>query len=186
MTGIEGITYEQRFVPGMDFLGGIALSAGALAAFTWFGLQSVWPIFLLTAISSAAVAFDNPARQALLLMLVPAETFPNAVSLGLIAFHVSMVVGPALAGIILSEVGPALVYGLNTISFVAVITAVFLMRTSGRAGTESTENIRPSLAALKEGLLFVRSTPIIVQTMTLDFVATFFASATALLPIFAV
>ncbi|MDT4969454.1 MAG: hypothetical protein QOJ64_4191 [Acidobacteriota bacterium] len=161
------------------------LSAGALAAFTWFGLESVWPIYLLTAISSAAVAFDNPARQALLPMLVPAGTFPNAVSLGLIAFQVSMISGPALAGIILSEMGPALVYSINALSFVAVIVAVVLIRTSGRSASAEGERSRISIGALREGLGFVRRTPIIVQTMTLDFVATFFASATALLPIFA-
>ncbi|HKC66015.1 MAG TPA: MFS transporter [Pyrinomonadaceae bacterium] len=166
------------------------LSAGALAAITASRLESVWPIYLLTAISSAAVAFDNPARQALLPMLVPAEIFPNAVSLGLIAFQVSMITGPALAGLILSafsqqsaQLGPALVYALNALSFLAVIVAVLLMRVSGRAHIGETEASRVSLGALREGLSFVWRTPIIVQTMTLDFVATFFASATALLPI---
>ena len=166
------------------------LSAGLLAAITAPGLGSVWPIYLLTAVSSAAVAFDNPARQALLPMLVPAEVFPNAVSLGLIAFQVSMIAGPALAGLILSAFsqqsaafGPALVYALNAISFLAVIIAVLLMRVSGRAHMGETEASRVSFGALREGLRFVRHTPIIVQTMTLDFVATFFASATALLPI---
>src|SRR5205085_12139156 len=102
------------------------VSAGALAAITSCGLESVWPIYLLTAISSAALAFDNPARQALLPMLVPAEIFPNAVSLGLIAFQVSMITGPALAGLILSAfsrqsylIGPALVYALNALTFLA-------------------------------------------------------------------
>src|ERR1051325_6371449 len=49
------------------------LSAGVLAVLTASGLQSIWPIYLLTAISSAATAFDNPARQALLPSLVPAR-----------------------------------------------------------------------------------------------------------------
>jgi MFS family permease len=162
------------------------LSAGVLAALTASGLRSVWPIYLLTAISSAAVAFDNPARQALLPMLVPAEEFPNAVSLGMIALHVSMISGPALAGIILSGLGPALVYALNALSFLAVIIAILLMRASGGVDSERSGASRVSLDALREGLSFVWRTPIIVQTMTLDFVATFFASATALLPIFAV
>jgi MFS family permease len=60
-----------------------------------------------------------------------------------------------------------------------------LMRAEGRAVDAGSEASHVSLSALKEGLSFVRRTPIIVQTMTLDFVATFFASATALLPIFA-
>ena len=162
------------------------LSAGVLAIVTALRLESVWPIYLLTAISSAAVAFDNPARQALLPMLVPAEEFPNAVSLGLVAFQISMISGPALAGLILSGFGPAPIYAFNALSFLAVIAAVLLMRAGGREGLGETETSRVSFGALREGLRFVWRTPIIVQTMTLDFVATFFASATALLPIFAV
>jgi MFS family permease len=161
------------------------LSAGVLATLTASGLERIWPIYLLTAISSAATAFDNPARQALLPMLVPARDFPNAVSLWLVVFQISMIGGPALAGLILSGYGPALVYALNAVSFLAVIVSLLLMRTSGRAERGENEAASVSFAALREGLSFVWRTPIIVQTMTLDFVATFFASATALLPVFA-
>lgn len=160
-------------------------SAGVLAWVTASGLESVWPIYLLTAISSAAVAFEAPARQALLPALVPAEDFQNSVSLYLIVFHVAMIAGPALSGQLLSAYGPTLIYALNAASFVAVILAVLLMRVSGRAASEDQSVGRVSFGALGEGLRFVRSTPIIVQTMTLDFVATFCGAATALLPIFA-
>lgn len=162
------------------------LSAGALALFTASGLQSIWPIYLLTAVSSAATAFDNPARQALLPMLVPPRDFSNAVSLGLVGFQISMIGGPAFAGLLLGEYSPALVYALNAASFLAVILAILLIRASGRAERElSDAPAGVSFAALREGLSFVWRTPIIVQTMTLDFIATFFASATALLPVFA-
>ncbi len=161
-------------------------SACALAAWTASGLESLWPIYLLTAVSSAAVAFENPARQALLPMLVPARDFTNAVSLGLVFFQFSMIGGPALAGLILGAHSPALVYALNAASFLAYIVALLLIRASGRAERSvESEAPRVSFAALREGLIFVWRTPIIVQTMTLDFVATFFASATALLPVFA-
>ena len=163
------------------------LSAAALAFVTWMGLESVWPLYVLTAISSAAVAFDNPARQALLPSLVPPEEFPNAVSLGLIVFQLSMIGGPALAGRLLASFSPAIVYAFNALSFLAVIGALLMMRATGRAEEdgETHKGSRVSFGALKEGLSFVWRTPIIVQTMTLDFIATFFASATALLPIFA-
>jgi MFS family permease len=162
------------------------VSAALLALITAHGLESVWPIYLLTAMSGAATAFDNPARQALMPALVPAAEFSNAVSLWLIVFQLAMVIGPALGGLLLGAYSPALVYATNALSFLAVIVALLLMRTSGRAVDEQNEASRVSLDALKEGLRFVWRTPIIVQTMTLDFVATFFASATALLPIFAV
>lgn len=161
------------------------LSAAGLALVTATGLESVWPLYLLTALSSAAVAFDNPARQAILPALVPPQDFPNAVSLGLIVFQLSMIGGPALAGRLLGSYSPAVVYAFNAISFLAVIAALLMMRASGRAGHEEGKASGISFEALKEGLRFVWRTPIIVQTMTLDFIATFFASATALLPIFA-
>lgn len=160
------------------------LSAGCLTMVTFAGLNHVWPIYLLTAISSAVTAFDTPARQSLMPKLVPAKHFPNAVTLFLIVFQVAMIAGPSLAGLLLATHGPGIVYGVNALSFLAVILALVAMHTSGRPGAgEKTTEV--SFAALREGLGFVRRTPIIVQTMTLDFAATFFASATALLPIFA-
>ncbi|MEP6706070.1 MAG: MFS transporter [Pyrinomonadaceae bacterium] len=161
-------------------------SAAILALITLTGWQSVWAIYLLTGTAAAATAFDIPARQALMPKLVPAKDFTNAVSLSMLVFQIGMVVGPALAGLLLARYSPAVVYGANAISYLAVIIALLLMRTSGKA-THADQAAAPrvSFAALKEGLKFVWRTPIIVQTMTLDFMATFFASATALLPIFA-
>jgi MFS family permease len=156
-----------------------------LALVTFRGLAHAWPIFLLTATASAAWAFDTPARQALMPTLVPLKDFPNAVSLSMLMFQVGLIVGPPLAGFVLASHGPALVYTINAVSFLAVIVGVALMRTSGRPERDESQPARISFATLLEGLRFVWRTPIIVQTMTLDFVATFFASANQLLPIFA-
>jgi MFS family permease len=117
--------------------------------------------------------------------LVPAHDFPNAVSLGIAVFNIATIAGPAIAGILLAESGPAVIYGINAISFLAVIAALVAMRASGKPELQTERRNALSFAALTEGLRFVWHTPIIVQTMTLDFAATFFASATLLLPIFA-
>ena len=161
------------------------LTAALLTAGTLAGFESVWPIYVLSGISAAAQAFDTPARQAFMPTLVPDEDFPNAVSLGIIVFNVAIIVGPAIAGFILAETGPAIIYGVNALSFLAVIAALIAMRTSGKPELQRGRREALSFGALKEGLRFVWHTPIIVQTMTLDFAATFFASATLLLPIFA-
>jgi MFS family permease len=161
------------------------VSAGLLTATTLSGIQSVWPIYVLSALASAATAFDLPARQALMPSLVPLEEFPNAVSLFMIVFNVATISGPAIAGVLLAETGPATIYAINALSFVAVIIALLAMRASGSPELQTARKDALSFAALKEGLQFVWRTPIMVQTMTLDFVATFFASATLLLPIFA-
>jgi MFS family permease len=160
------------------------LCSALLALVTFSGLAHVWPIFLLTAIASAAWAFDTPARQALMPMLVPEKDFPNAVSLSMLMFHIGLITGPPLAGFLLASHGPGLVYAINAASFVAVIGGLALMHVSGRP-EKSEQPSKISFAALMEGLRFVWRTPIIVQTMTLDFVATFFASANQLLPIYA-
>ena len=160
-------------------------SSAMLTIVTLAGLKSVWPIYLLTAIASAATAFDIPARQALTPALVPARHFPNAVSLSLLVFNVATIAGPAVAGFLLAGNSPALIYGVNAVSFLTIIFALIAMRTSGRPTLEGETKNAVSFSAIKEGLRFVWRTPVIVQTMTLDFVATFFASASALLPIFA-
>ncbi|HEY0764873.1 MAG TPA: MFS transporter [Pyrinomonadaceae bacterium] len=159
--------------------------AALLTAGTIAGIESVWPIYVLSGIASAATAFDTPARQALMPTLVPIEDFPNAVSLAVIVFNVATIAGPAIAGFLLAESGPAIIYGINALSFLAVIAALVAMRASGQPELQTERKDALSLEALKQGLRFVWHTPIIVQTMTLDFAATFFASATLLLPIFA-
>jgi MFS family permease len=164
------------------------LCSATLAVITFSGLTKIWPILLLTAIASAAWAFDTPARQSLLPMLVPRQDFQNAVSLSMLMFQTGMVAGPPLAGFVLASHGPAFVYALNAASFLAMLTGIALMHTSGKPekdDADSPEAPRISWQALVEGLQFVWRTPIIVQTMTLDFVATFFASANQLLPIYA-
>jgi MFS family permease len=160
-------------------------TAAILTTVTLTGLKSVWPIYAVSAIAAAAQAFDTPARQAFMPTLVPVEDFPNAVSLGIIVFNVATIAGPAVAGFLLAESGPAIIYGVNSLSFLAVIAALVAMHSSGKPDLQIERKDAVSFAALKEGLKFVWRTPIIVQTMTLDFAATFFASATLLLPIFA-
>src|SRR5262249_31506463 len=137
----------------------MVVSVGVLALLTATGRVSLWPIYLLTAIASAAVAFDNPARQALLPALVPVEDFQNAVSLGMVVFNTAMIVGPALAGLLLGIHGPALIYALNAASFVAVIVAVLMMRTAGRSAAIEKSRPEITLSALGEGLRFVWRTP---------------------------
>jgi MFS family permease len=157
--------------------------AAVLAALAFQGLRSVWPIYVLAALTSAASAFDAPARQSLIPNLVPREHLPNALSLNTIVFQAASVVGPSLAGLVIGVGGVAWAYAINALSFVAVIVGVLLMR--GVQSTSATEAGEISLAAAKEGIRFVFASPMIRSTMLLDFFATFFASATALLPIFA-
>ena len=161
----------------------MALIALALALYAFKGGTLLWPIYGLSALGAAAGAFDGPARQSLVPTLVPREDLPNAISLNTIMFQVAAVLGPSIAGLVIATLGVGWVYALNAVSFVAVIVALLSMR--GLVETAAHERSEVSLAAATEGLKFVFSQPLIRSTMLLDFFATFFSSATALLPIFA-
>ena len=159
-----------------------------LAALTFHGLSKVWPIYALAALGSAVGAFDLPARQALVPTLVPREHLPNAISLNTIMMQAASVAGPALGGLIIATGGVGWAYVANAVSFAAVILALLLMRNvpaRAERGVEPGARDDVSLHAALEGLRFVFRSPLIRSTMLLDFFATFFSSATALLPIFA-
>jgi MFS family permease len=162
----------------------LALSSATLAFLTYTDRIGIGSIYLLTALSASALAFDNPARQALLPSLVPREHLSNAFALNSTGGQVATISGPMIAGIIIagSRHGVALAYLLNALSFLAIIAALATLR---YRPTEGVSAGRVSIDALKEGLRFVWRTPILVSTMTLDFFATFFSSASALLPMFA-
>jgi len=160
-----------------------ALVAVTLGLLTQFGHISLWLIYSLTALQAVAVAFDGPARQALIPNLVPARDLPNAFSMTSIAFQAGSVIGPALSGLVIVLAGQQGVYYLNAASFLAVILALVLI---GEVPQQrSAENGGVSRAAIREGLRFIAGRPIILSSMLLDFVATFFASANTLMPIIA-
>ena len=165
----------------------MAVLAATLAALTFAGLQSVWPIYALSACSASVGAFDLPARHSLVPTLVPREHLPNAISLNTIMFQISSVAGPALGGLLIAFTDLQWVYLTNALSYTAVVVALLMMSPDrGRAGDGSVSGGRDmTVAAALEGLRFVFRAPLIRSTMLLDFFATFFSSATALLPIFA-
>ncbi len=162
----------------------MALVALTLAWLTFQGRIELWHIYALTAIQAMAIAFDLPARQALVPNLIPAEILPNAFSMQSIAFEVGAIVGPALSGMVIAYFGQGYTYLINAISFGAVIIALALIGpvTQTVAGEKRPE---VSLKAIKEGVRFILSQPIILSSMVLDFFATFFSSANTLLPFFA-
>jgi MFS family permease len=160
--------------------------AVALALLTFRGLTQVWPVYLLAALGAAVGAFDLPARGALVPTLVPRDHLPNAISLNTIMFQTASVVGPSLGGVLIAAAGVGWVYIANAVSFSCVIAALLMMRDvpeHPRSEAGSRDDV--SLHAAMEGLRFVFRSPLIRSTMLLDFFATFFSSATALLPIFA-
>ena len=162
----------------------LALLAALLAWITRTGHDTVWVIYAITAVTAGVTAFDLPARQSLIPNLVPREHLTNAFSLGSIAFQTGAIVGPALGGLVLARLGLDWAYWINALSYVAVIIALLMMGPVHQEAQPAASG-GVSLAAVAEGVRFIRGQPIVLSSMLLDFFATFFSSATALLPIFA-
>ena len=159
-----------------------ALLALGLSIANFSGHDSLWVIYLLTALTAATAAFSGPAYQSLIPNLVPREHLTNAISLNSIVFQTATITGPALAGLMMSRLAVGWVYAANALSFVAIIVALMLLHhRGGVAATDTGLNVK----AIAEGWRFVRSTRIIWGSMLLDFFATFFSSARTMLPLVA-
>ncbi|MEK7573073.1 MAG: MFS transporter [Patescibacteria group bacterium] len=153
-----------------------------LAVTTFTHVVNPLIIYVITALAATTIAFDVPPRQAIIPSLVHKKHLTSAMSLNVTMWYSAMIIGPALSGFIIKLFGVGGIYLINAFSFLAVISALVLMKTSGDIEGDPS---RISLSAIWEGLVFVKSKTIIWSTMILDFLSTFFSSATALLPIFA-
>lgn len=160
-----------------------ALLALTLGLLTQFGNITIWHIYAITALQAVAIAFDGPSRQSLIPNLVPARDLPNAFSMTFTAFQAGSVIGPALTGVVIAFAGQAAVYYFNAFSFISVFIALVMIGDVPQKISEKMSGI--SVESIREGIRFILSKPVILSTMLLDFVATFFASANTLLPIIA-
>jgi MFS family permease len=141
-------------------------------------LMIVYAMVVVTAIASA---FEMPARQALIPALVPAPMLSQAMSAGIISWQLATVLGPSMAGILISVYGVVPLYWIDAASYLAVVAAAVMMR------PVIVDSNRPPVLMKDafEGLKFVFKHRIMSSTMLLDFFATFFGAATTLMPIFA-
>lgn len=144
-------------------------------------------IYGLVSISFVAIAFDGPARQSLVVSLVPKEHFPNAVGVGGVAWRLADVLGPVAAGTLIGWKGAGFgaCYLLNSVSFLAVLYAIWRMPPKPPVDldvSERPQSFRDVLDQIRVGWQFVNKTPVIRHAMWIDFWATFFSTADALLP----
>jgi MFS family permease len=160
-------------------LGAVALILGLTTA---WGVVSLWMIFGLVVMQAVVVAFDGPARQALIPSLVPRENLANAYSLTSIASKVGGIVGPAIGGIVIAFWGLQWAYWFNAISYLAVIVALIAMGNVQTEVKKKTFELRSAFQDIREGIEFIKNSPIIFSVMFLDFFGTFFSSANTLMP----
>ena len=171
----------------------MSLIALMLTAMEWYHVVSLWLIYAAVALLSITNSFDNPARQAMVPNLVPIEDLPNAIGLNGISWRLSDVLGPVFAGLIVAWGGLkgfggfGTCYLFNFATFAAVILAVFMLPPLPPQGQDGSrpQNIPEIFQAIKDGLRFVNRTPVLRSSLWIDFWATFFSGADALIPAFA-
>ena len=157
-------------------------TAFTLAALVYWDLVQIWQVLTLSVITGVAQAFGGPAHQSLVPSLVDKEHLPNAIALNSIQFNLARVIGPLIAGAALGAFGMAACFGLNGLSFLAVIVALLslhIKHTPSGSRTRMHEELRG-------GLSYVKHQPGLIGLTVLAFVTTYLATPLlTFLPLFA-
>jgi MFS family permease len=160
---------------------GPLICSGTLLITTRSGAVGLPLIYALVLLIAFADAFESPARQALLPLLVSRQRFANAVTLDSSIEQFAAIGGPTVAGLIIAHGGVADAYAVHVVLLVGALVALVLLRPR----QEARPRTPVSVVAIAEGVRFVWQRQILLGSMTLDMFAVIFAGATALLPIYA-
>jgi MFS family permease len=157
-------------------------TAFTLAALVYFDVIRIWHVLLLSAVTGTAQAFGGPAHQSLMPLLIDKKDLPNAVALNSIQFNLARVIGPLLAGAALAAFGMVACFGLNGLSFLAVIAALLALRVR-HIPVASGQRMRDEL---KGGLRYVRHQQALINLTVIGFATTFLGlPLLTFLPLFA-
>lgn len=153
-------------------------STAGLAVLAWSGVESVWWLYVLTMINSAANSIVMAARQSIIPRLLPRELLPAASALGGITMGLMVMGGPALAGVLVALAGYAWTYSIDVVLMLANFAGLWALPAIRPEG----EIIRPGLASLRDGWRFLRRASNIRLQFLLDIVAMTFGQPIALFP----
>jgi predicted MFS family arabinose efflux permease len=157
-------------------------SAFVLTLLFHFHAVHVWHILCLSFVTGIGQSFGGPAYSALLPTLVGPEDYPNAIAWNSIQFNLARVIGPTLAGLALAKLNAAWCFGLNGISFIAVIVSLYVIRV-GFVPSKTRESI---LESMKQGMRFIRTKAGLDSLIVLAFcMAIFGFQLLTFLPVFA-
>ena len=156
-----------------------------LAALLWVlaltGEASVAALVAVGVASGVVQIADSPARQALVSRLVPPDDLASAVSLNGVVVNSARVVGPALAGVLIVTVGTTVCFGLNALSYLAVIAALFVIRPRKAGGPAP-----PGRRGVKEGLRYAAGRQQLwLPLLMMSVVGLFAFNFAVVLPVFA-
>ena len=145
---------------------GLATSSLLLGLLAVTGTAQLWMVYAIALFTGVATAIDNPARQSFVSEMVPRDRLANAVSLNSASFNAGRLIGPGIAGLTIAAFNTGVALLLNTLTFVAVLVALVMLRP---------QELRPApvtrgKGAIRDGVRYVRSRPDIVLVMVLVFV----------------
>lgn len=156
----------------------LAVVAAGLAVVAMLDQPPLWPLFVLTAVSAGLSAADSPARTASVASLVRREKLPSAFALNQSLTQIGLVVGPAVAGVLIATAGVAAAYWINVVAFVVSVTIISRMRPM----PPRPEAARPGLKSIAEGLRYLRGKPALQGCFLADLNAMVFGMPRALFP----
>lgn len=182
LSGAIADSFDRRKVMLLSQLFMLAVSA-FLATFAFLGFITPWSLLLFTFLIGSGTALNNPSWQASIGDMVPREDLPAAVSLNSMGFNITRSVGPAIGGMIVAVAGAAAAFAVNTLSYFALIFALYRWRPEVPQSTLPREQLG---AAVSAGLRYVAMSPNIGKVLFRSFVFGLTAVAIlALLPIVA-
>jgi len=135
------------------FQGLLALQATILTVLVALGWARPWHLVVLSAAAGLINAVEIPARQSFIVDLVGRDDLTNAIALNSSSFNASRIVGPSLAGLILAHAGAAVCFGLNAVSYAAVLFSLFRLRLPPAEPKAADTH---ALERFRAGLRFVR------------------------------
>jgi MFS family permease len=143
----------------------------ALAVLTLSGNIHVWHVYLIAFLLGMVTVVDNPARQSFVVEMVGPKDVRNAVSLNSANFQTARLVGPAVAGVLITAVGSGWAFLVNGLSFIAPLIGLMLMRPAELYEVERTPRGK---GQLREGLRYVAGRPDLIWPIVLiGFIGTF-------------
>ncbi|AOP50283.1 MFS transporter [Streptomyces lydicus] len=149
----------------------MGLTGLTLAGLTLSGQVEVWHVYLVALLLGLATVVDNPARQAFVSEMVGQDDLRNAVSLNSANFQSARLIGPAVAGVLITAFGSGWAFLFNGLSFIAPLTGLLMMRT---AELHKVDRVPRSKGQLREGLRYVSQRPDLIWPIVLvGFIGTF-------------
>jgi MFS family permease len=154
----------------------------ALAALAFWGSPPIWLFYVVASIGGVTMAFDNPTRRSFVVEMVPEEQINNAVGLNSALMTSARVFGPAIAGLLIRYVGYGWAFLADAISYIAVLIALTMMRTSELRPAPQPPKAK---GQVREGLRYVRRTPVLfVPLMMMTIVGTLSFNFSVVFPLF--